>query len=268
MVKALASTRTSTPMLMFVHVSAPALFLTRVISILNDQLLLSGPEPPSLTAFLASLEAAAHKPGLPLLRSSVQPYALRANCPRQSPESPPIPLLSLPSPFHSLDHVDAVISSAMNTNWNHADSPSIESGARAYTYGFALSFYRELELRGTDDAQQSPGTREPMRLLRTQAHGIAMLGGPLLAPEFYADEADGSPEYARDLKTMADKLKRMGYSLDIFSAPNAASLIERLDKATPASRRFSIPRSSICSFHWNDAWMAALPAADEGMLVA
>ncbi|KAJ7119728.1 hypothetical protein C8R44DRAFT_878130 [Mycena epipterygia] len=117
--------------------------------------------------------------------------------------------------------------------------------------GLVLPFYRELELRGTDDAQQNPRTRERMRMLRTQAHEMAVLGGRGLArglrylsrihytpvlwsnlyqwAEFCADEADATPECARDLQTMADELKFMGYSLD-FTMPQAAMLIQRLDE--------------------------------------
>ncbi|KAJ7149215.1 hypothetical protein C8R43DRAFT_952056 [Mycena crocata] len=40
----------------------------------NDQLLLTAPEPPSLEALLASLEASSNKPGLSLLWSSMKPY--------------------------------------------------------------------------------------------------------------------------------------------------------------------------------------------------
>ncbi|KAJ7107684.1 hypothetical protein C8R44DRAFT_885098 [Mycena epipterygia] len=262
--EALASTRSRTSMLIT----------------LNDQLLLSGPEPPSLTAILTSLEDSTHKPGLPLM--PMQPYLFHVTClarqlsekingdyPRLSPlsEAAVIEFLSALSLLHSilsliLDRIDVVISSATSRNRDQnqaiflGDSPNIESIARACAYGvivgftgLVLPFYRELELRGTDDAQQNPRMRERMRVLRTQAHEMAVLGGRALArglrylsrihytpvlwsnlyqwAEFCADEADATPEC--DLQTMADELKLMGYSLD-FSMPQAVTLIQRLDE--------------------------------------
>ncbi|KAJ7119730.1 hypothetical protein C8R44DRAFT_982384 [Mycena epipterygia] len=266
MAEALASTRSRTPMLIT----------------LNDQLLLAGPEPPSLTAILTSLEESAHKSGLPMV--PMQPYMFHVTClarqlsekingdyPRLSPlsEAAVIEFLSALSLLHSilslmLDRIDTVISSATSRNRSQnqaiflGDSPNIESIARACAYGaivgftgLVLPFYRELELRGTDDAQQNLRTRERMRVLRTQVHEMTTVGGRALArglrylptihytpvlwsnlyqwAEFCADEADATPECARDLQTMADELKFMGYSLD-FSMPQAATLIQRLDE--------------------------------------
>ncbi|KAJ7904210.1 hypothetical protein B0H13DRAFT_2024956 [Mycena leptocephala] len=166
----------------------------------HDQLLLSGPEPPALDAWLESLEAS-KKLGLQLLWASVKPYAFHATCLgrllyetingdyarlRALSEAAVIKFLS------SLAHLHAACSlllACANTTVSPAthkrkpirwkDDPA-DSTARVCAHtlvvGFvslALPFYRELELRG-DDAE--PRGRERMRLFRLQAREMVVLG--------------------------------------------------------------------------------------------
>jgi hypothetical protein len=127
----------------------------------------------------------------------------------------------------------------------------------------ALPFYRELELRGND---AEPRGRERMRLFRLQAREMVALGVRELARAVgYLPMVHYTPmnwriicswaefclecpsESATDLKTcvnyscssvctdcltahrIANEMKLMGYSLDIFSSPQATELIDRLD---------------------------------------
>ncbi|KAJ7119724.1 hypothetical protein C8R44DRAFT_878127 [Mycena epipterygia] len=257
---------------------------TSMLITLNDQLLLSGPEPPSLMAILTSLEDSTHKPGLPLM--PMQPYLFHATClarllsekingdyPRLShlSEAAVIEFLSALSLLHSilsliLGRVDVTISSATSRNRDQnqaiflGDSPNIESIARACAYGvivgftgLVLPFYRELELRGTDDAQQNPRTRERMRVLRMRRltrwlssagarwrAGCATFRGSTTHPCSGATSTSGRSSAptrrtlprsvrATSKHAMADELKLMGYSPD-FSMPQAAMLIQRLDE--------------------------------------
>ncbi|KAJ6589263.1 hypothetical protein B0H19DRAFT_1103458 [Mycena capillaripes] len=158
-----------------------------------------------------------------------------------------------------LDHVDRAITAEFDT-----DSPVIlDDMARTCAYGaifgftgLILPFYRELEYRETSDcAEQRQCTQDRLRFLRAQAHEMAVAGARQLARairylpkvhyipvhwstiyawgEFCAEEVESgvplSPEFARDLETIANELKLLGYSLDVASAPHATALIERLD---------------------------------------
>ncbi|KAJ7115415.1 hypothetical protein C8R44DRAFT_223665 [Mycena epipterygia] len=154
-----------------------------------------------------------------------------------------------------VDCVEAAITSATNDRTPFLlDGTDADRIARVCAYaatlgftGLVLPFYQELELRG---AVEDPRMRERMQLLRTQAHQLATLGARAfvriirLLPaihhtpehwrhvyawgEFCAAETDRGPERTRDLETLVNELKLMGYSLDIFSAPQSGALIQRL----------------------------------------
>ncbi|KAF7338732.1 Zn(2)-C6 fungal-type domain-containing protein [Mycena sanguinolenta] len=116
--------------------------------------------------------------------------------------------------------------------------------------GIVLPFYRELQHRDAEAREGAP-TRE-----RLQAHHMAVLAAREMArgiryvpkihyspvhwetirswAEWAAEEADLaggtiSPEEARDLETLADELKLLGYSLDAASAPETVALIARME---------------------------------------
>ncbi|KAF7358866.1 Zn(2)-C6 fungal-type domain-containing protein [Mycena sanguinolenta] len=144
---------------------------------------------------------------------------------------------------------------------------SVESAARSCGYGLiigfvslVLPFHRELELRFDDEGDLR--ARERMRLFRTQAREMAVTGLHELAcalrylpplhhtpmnwrilypwAEFYVEAAGENKE---DLEMIVKELNIMGYSLDVFSSPQVAELIERLGaylKKTDSSvwRRF------------------------------
>jgi hypothetical protein len=152
--------------------------------------------------------------------------------------------------------------------WNDGSVDStVRVCAYSLVVGFvslALPFYRELELRG-DDAE--PHVRERMRLFRLQAREMVVLGVREIArvlgylPMVHYTPMNWRiicswaefclecpPESATDLKTcvnlylcslvctdcltahrIANEMKLMGYSLDIFSSPHATELIGRLD---------------------------------------
>ncbi|KAJ7480651.1 hypothetical protein FB451DRAFT_152126 [Mycena latifolia] len=185
MAEAIMSTRTRSPIL-FTH---------------HDQLLLCGPETPSLEAFLASLEAAAQKPGPALLWSSMKPCMFHISClarqlyetingdyARLNPlsEAAAIQYLSSLDLLHAivellLDRVDASISGTTDVSPFFHDRATTDSMARACAYGLIigftsliLPFYRELERRATE--AQTPRARERMGLLRAQAHAAAARG--------------------------------------------------------------------------------------------
>ncbi|KAF7345296.1 Zn(2)-C6 fungal-type domain-containing protein [Mycena sanguinolenta] len=123
--------------------------------------------------------------------------------------------------------------------------------------GLVLPFYRELQYRENHSMDDTP-QKKRFRLLCEQAHDVAVLGGREFArgirhlpkihyfpfhcatvlawAEFVVEQADArgdtplSLQAARDLKTYANELKLLGYSLDIASSTQASALIERLDR--------------------------------------
>ncbi|KAJ7655806.1 hypothetical protein DFH06DRAFT_483648 [Mycena polygramma] len=159
-----------------------------------------------------------------------------------------------------LDHLDRSIGAGAKD-----DSPFVLGDiARTYAYsaifgftGLVLPFYRELEYRETrnDRAEQCPSLQDRLRFLRLQAHEMAILGAQMQARairylprihympvhwstiyawgEFFAEEVESgariSPEFTQDLETIANELRLLGYSLDVASAPDSVSLIERLE---------------------------------------
>ncbi|KAJ7490777.1 hypothetical protein FB451DRAFT_1552387 [Mycena latifolia] len=120
----------------------------------------------------------------------------------------------------------------------------------------ALPLHREFEYRerngSMDDGRH---TQERLRLLRAQAREMAVLGAREFAralrylppvhyvpinltavrdyAQFALDEAEAallvSPEQVRDLETIAGQLVLSGYSFDLFSSPQNASLLDRLE---------------------------------------
>ncbi|KAJ7347740.1 hypothetical protein DFH08DRAFT_152950 [Mycena albidolilacea] len=175
----------------------------------QDQLLLAGPEPPSLEALLASLERSVDESNLSVLGASMRPYmfhvtslsrqlydTITGDFARTNPLSEVAVLNLLDSLYkvHSilsllLDRIDIV------TNAPGANPPvviqdaSIDVVARAAAYGGCFGFsglvlplYRELQYRDISDATpQSERTRDRMRMLRGQVHNLAVLGGRELA---------------------------------------------------------------------------------------
>ncbi|KAJ7115421.1 hypothetical protein C8R44DRAFT_880722 [Mycena epipterygia] len=173
---------------------------TAVLYTLDDQRMLAGTEDPSLEAFLASVEASVHKPGLSLLWSSMKPYMFHITClarqlyetingdhARRKPLSEHATLKFLSS-LHLiytvlwvlLDRVDEAITSATTDGTTFLfNGPNIDRLARTSAYGvivgfteLALPFYLELKHRC---AAEEPRRSERMELLRKQAHDLATL---------------------------------------------------------------------------------------------
>ncbi|KAJ7848014.1 hypothetical protein B0H14DRAFT_2583237 [Mycena olivaceomarginata] len=127
--------------------------------------------------------------------------------------------------------------------------------------GLALPLYRELQQRvGIDSGDRNNlaayACNERMRLLVAQAYRIAGLGVCELArairyldavhfvpvqrrtlcgyARFALDEAEAvsvvEPERVKDIKTISHQLQISGYSQDLFSVPETASLVERFDR--------------------------------------
>ncbi|KAJ7032417.1 hypothetical protein C8F04DRAFT_1261956 [Mycena alexandri] len=175
----------------------------------QDQLLLCGPESPSLADMLASLEKATPDPDLTLLLTSSRPYLMHVTSlarelydtitgeySRSQPlsEAAVRKFMSALYELHAvlsllLDRVDMVITPPGINDLVVLDDSSIDALARAVAYGgsfgfsgVVLPFYRELQHRETSDASaQSERTRERQRHLRTQAHDLAVLGARELA---------------------------------------------------------------------------------------
>ncbi|KAJ7848031.1 hypothetical protein B0H14DRAFT_2768602 [Mycena olivaceomarginata] len=168
---------------------------------------------------------------------------------------------------HLLTRADTALAAAATTKPTRCyyTVPSIVRGcAYGIVMGFtglALPLYRELQQRvGVDSGDRNDlaayARNERMRLLVAQAHRIAGLGVCELARAiryleamhfvpvqhrtlcdyawFALDEAEAAavvePERVRDIKTISDQLQISGYSQDLFSAPETASLVERLNR--------------------------------------
>ncbi|KAJ7493923.1 hypothetical protein FB451DRAFT_1551216 [Mycena latifolia] len=120
----------------------------------------------------------------------------------------------------------------------------------------ALPLHREFEYRERTGSMDDGGhTQERLRLLRAQAREMAVLGAREFAralrylppvhyvqinlttvrdyAQFALEEAEAtllvSPEQVRDLETLSGQLLLSGYSLDLFSSPQNASLFDRLE---------------------------------------
>ncbi|KAJ7186599.1 hypothetical protein C8R46DRAFT_1057526 [Mycena filopes] len=258
---------------------------------LHDQLLICGPEPAPLDNLLSSLENFPEASGLSLLWTSVQPYlfhvtnlarqlseTIAGDYARTSPlsEGAVIKFLSSLSLLHSalsllLERVDAAITSTTDTGSLFVlEDASADVVARASAYavvfgftGLVLPFYRELLYREHCPSEvQNPRTRDRLRLLRIQAHEMAVVGARELVrslrylpkihytpahwtilsdwAKFCAEEAESgvllSSEDGRALQTIVGELKLLGYSLDVVSTPHGLALIERLEAHTIAAQ--------------------------------
>ncbi|KAF7365776.1 Zn(2)-C6 fungal-type domain-containing protein [Mycena venus] len=122
--------------------------------------------------------------------------------------------------------------------------------------GLVLPLYRELEQRVEIGANDRPAyARDRLHLLLIQARDMTRVAVRELArairylsevhfvpvqrktlcdyAQFALDEAEKAavvdPECVQDLKTISKQLVLAGYSQDLFSAPDTASLIQRLD---------------------------------------
>ncbi|KAJ6452235.1 hypothetical protein C8R45DRAFT_1040969 [Mycena sanguinolenta] len=157
-----------------------------------------------------------------------------------------------------LGHVDQVLATTTPN-----DSPLIlEDTARTCAYGaifgfigLVFPFYRELEYRETISGQAQRHTYNRPSFLRAQAYEMVLLGVQEMARairylpkvhytplhwntiyswvEFCAEEIEsGAPisqEFMRDIQTIVNELKLMGYSLEAASTPQSIALIERVE---------------------------------------
>ncbi|KAJ7501917.1 hypothetical protein B0H11DRAFT_2275079 [Mycena galericulata] len=164
-----------------------------------------------------------------------------------------------------LDRIDEILAPPVDGTLFRVTMDA-ESVARRCVYTMVLAFaslvlpfYREIEGRADPD-NWAP---DRMQALRVQARDMAILGARIVVrglrylpslhytpvhadtvlawAEFCAEDAAGwacvPQEGARDLETLLRELKMLGYSLDIFSAPRVAQLIQRLEGYVVASSR-------------------------------
>ncbi|KAF8206053.1 hypothetical protein K438DRAFT_1963827 [Mycena galopus ATCC 62051] len=177
---------------------------TPLVVTAQDQLLLSGPEPPSLDNLLRSLEHSENDSSLSFLWASMRPFmfhvvslsrqlydTIAGDFSRLNPlsELAVLNFLDFLSKLHCvldllLDRIDMVTTPPGTSPPTILDDASIDGVARASAYGacfgfsgLVLPFYRELQYRELADATpQSERTRERMQVLRTQAHDMAVVG--------------------------------------------------------------------------------------------
>ncbi|KAJ6470294.1 hypothetical protein DFH09DRAFT_1380817 [Mycena vulgaris] len=250
----------------------------------DEQLLITGPEPPSAEAMLSSLEKGTRTPGSALVFQSMGPYSFHTTClarklwetisgdlARLSPvsETAVLEFLASLSLIHAilsrlLEHADTALLSSPPPN----DTPILidndEGLLRRCMTGLGLSFaslalalHCELDRRHRISTENvSAHTLERLRLLRHQAREMAALGARELArgirylpalhlpqmhyhtlrsyAQFALNQAEAAPvlshDQVRDLEThsIAGELTLAGYSLDLVSSPENASLVERL----------------------------------------
>ncbi|KAJ7058538.1 hypothetical protein C8F01DRAFT_1148495 [Mycena amicta] len=195
MTEAITSTASRTPLLVTLH----------------DQMLLSGPEPPPLDSFLASLEKLPKNANFSVLWTSIRTYLYHVTAlARQLSETiagdyPRLEALAegavlkfltaltmLQSALALLtERVDALLESDSGLA-RQPDGPSADSNIRIAAYGLvfgfaglALPFLRELEFRASQAhvavADGALGSRERMRLLRAQARELCLEGARELA---------------------------------------------------------------------------------------
>ncbi|KAJ7137629.1 hypothetical protein C8R43DRAFT_1019919 [Mycena crocata] len=178
----------------------------------DDQLLLTGPEPPPPDALLASIEASAGTPGVGVLLEAIKPYTLNISSlarelwetisgdhARLSPlsESAVMSFLSSLSLIHAilsrlLDRADSILvtptpkyAAPIPLSGENQDA-IVRSCASATAMGFtvlAYALHRELEYRHmtADCATADRHTQTRMEVLRAQAREMAGLGVPVLA---------------------------------------------------------------------------------------
>ncbi|KAF8205216.1 hypothetical protein K438DRAFT_1818744 [Mycena galopus ATCC 62051] len=233
----------------------------------QDQLLLCGPEPPSLEFLLDFLERSAKDSSVDFNWASLRPYLfhvtrlgrqLHDQITGDVARSRPLSEIAVLNYLDSLSKMHSILSLLLV----HIDRVPTLPGTAAYIVclgfsGVVLPFYREVQYRensNDDISSQNESTRKRLRFLREQAYQMAVLGGREMArglrylakihylpfhwptvlawAEFVAEEADAHPlslQAVRDLETFANELKLLGYSLDVVSTTQASALIERLD---------------------------------------
>ncbi|KAJ7473382.1 hypothetical protein FB451DRAFT_1558619 [Mycena latifolia] len=270
------------------HLMAEALRATSsrkpILFTCGDQILLTGPEPPSAETLLGSLESSSENSGT-VLSQSMRPYTFHVTClarqlwetitgdhARLSPlsEGAAIQFLASLSSIHAiltrlLVHADNLLASGSKISGD--DRALVRNCGLGIGLGFAviaLPLHREFEHRERTSSINDGGhAQERLRLLRAQAREMAVLGVREFAralrylppihfvqinlttvrdyAQFALEEAEGSllvsPEQVRDLETIAGQLVLSGYSLDFFSSPQNASLLDRLEAYIRSVRR-------------------------------
>ncbi|KAJ7474371.1 hypothetical protein B0H11DRAFT_2035169, partial [Mycena galericulata] len=236
---------------------------TPILLTLNDQLLLSGPEQPSLEQLLASLEASAGKPGQSIIWTSTTAFMCHIPCLARElfdtingdyarltelSEVAVMSFLSSLSLLHSilsllLNRIDAAVTATEEDGAPFYIGADNESVMRATGCGCALSFaslvlpnrmqllcaqVRDMAARGAHALARGYRYLHPIHY--GPVHAAAVLAWAEWCVE--DSESDGqplTPERVRDLATLARELKFLGYALEVFSAPQALELIRRIE---------------------------------------
>ncbi|KAF7345301.1 Zn(2)-C6 fungal-type domain-containing protein [Mycena sanguinolenta] len=229
----------------------------------QDQLLLCGREPPSLETLLESLKRST----VQVRWATVRPFLYHViSLSRQLYDkitgdfarTRPLSEVDVLSFLDSLSKMYSILSLLLT----YIDKTTPVPGPTAYALtlafsGLVLPFYRELQCRENGSTDDTPQDKR-LRVLREQSHDVAALAGQEFArgirylpkihhlpfqwhtvlawAEFVVEEADArgdaslALQTARDLETYSNELKLLGYSVDIASNMQAATVIERLDK--------------------------------------
>nr|GAT52743.1 predicted protein [Mycena chlorophos] len=182
----------------------------------HDQMMLSGPAPTTLDAYLASLEESSKNTNFSVLWTSLRPFlyhvtslsrqlseTIAGDYPRLEPlsEGAVLKVLTALTVLQSalyllterletaLANTDSVPShTALLGDGKDGADASLRNIAYGLVFGFAgiaLPFYRELEHRASADVRahvaDGGGSRERMRLLRAQARDVCLDGAKELA---------------------------------------------------------------------------------------
>ncbi|KAF7290522.1 Zn(2)-C6 fungal-type domain-containing protein [Mycena indigotica] len=180
----------------------------------HDQMLLTGPVPPPLDAFLTSLEKTSKSTNSSVLWTSVRPFlyhvtnlsrqlseTIAGDYPRLEPlaEGAVLKFLTALTMLQSAlalltERIDAVLDNDVQVVLSSEGmTPDMNLRTTAYVIAFgfaaiALAFYRELEYRDTLDTQaqilDGRGTRERIRLLRAQTRELCLEGAKEFAKGF------------------------------------------------------------------------------------
>ncbi|KAF7329099.1 Zn(2)-C6 fungal-type domain-containing protein [Mycena kentingensis (nom. inval.)] len=184
---------------------------TPVLITSHDQLLLTGPEPPSLEMFLSTLERTSKNANFSVLWTSIRPYlyhvttlsrqlseTIAGDHARLEPlaEGAVLRFLTSMTMLQSamallVERVDSVLENDPRIQTPQPaitiEGTSADAGIRAAAYGVVFSyaglilpFYRELELRAVWGVQSTTtdttAARERMRLLRSQTRSLCLEG--------------------------------------------------------------------------------------------
>ncbi|KAF7342465.1 Zn(2)-C6 fungal-type domain-containing protein [Mycena venus] len=226
----------------------------------NDQLLLCGPQSGSLNDMVMALRSA--PADLSLLHTWLPPYMYhvihlcRELTDTIAGDSARINILSETAVINFLSSL-----SLMHTALSPTASPHRRIHRDARRKRISVCPGQSRTYFGLDFREMTEGTvlgdqaHDRLRLLRAQARGMAVLGlrelsrGIRYLPkihfipvhwttiyewaQFCAEEAEKvvqlSCDEVRDIKTFANELRLLGYSLDVASSPQATALIKRLD---------------------------------------